>query len=155
MNVPETMNEVLDMSDDEGKKKKFHVIVVCFHVKLIFGHLHIISNIFYSNYTVRRANVPEMLNEDYISDVEEGISYFVWFVLVAPAFFFFSHFPTNQIFFLSLFCVIDSFHSMAVEYGFVLVARLLFMNMKFLNMQISIGLQILSLGFAILLNLYI
>ncbi|XP_077062190.1 ankyrin 3b isoform X39 [Siphateles boraxobius] len=38
MNVPETMNEVLDMSDDE----------------------------------VRRANVPEMLNEDYISDVEEG-----------------------------------------------------------------------------------
>ncbi|XP_036428143.1 ankyrin-3 isoform X30 [Colossoma macropomum] len=38
MNVPETMNEVLDMSDDE----------VC------------------------RANVPEMLNEDYISDVDEG-----------------------------------------------------------------------------------
>nr|XP_021335917.1 ankyrin-3 isoform X20 [Danio rerio] len=38
MNVPETMNEVLDMSDDE----------------------------------VRRANVPEMLIEDYISDVEEG-----------------------------------------------------------------------------------
>ncbi|XP_051529672.1 ankyrin-3-like isoform X1 [Myxocyprinus asiaticus] len=36
MNVPETMNEILDMSDDE----------------------------------VRRANVPEMLNEDYISDVE-------------------------------------------------------------------------------------
>uniref|UniRef100_A0A8C2DB45 Ankyrin 3 n=1 Tax=Cyprinus carpio TaxID=7962 RepID=A0A8C2DB45_CYPCA len=51
LNVPETMNEVLDMSDDE----------------------------------VRRANVPEMLNEDYISDVDEGISYFVWFVLVAPA----------------------------------------------------------------------
>lgn len=46
MNVPETMNEVLDMSDDEGKKKSFHVIVVCFHVKFIFGHLHIISNIF-------------------------------------------------------------------------------------------------------------
>uniref|UniRef100_A0A8B9RJ07 Ankyrin 3 n=1 Tax=Astyanax mexicanus TaxID=7994 RepID=A0A8B9RJ07_ASTMX len=38
MNVPETMNEVLDMSDDE----------------------------------VRRANVPEMLTEDYISDVDEG-----------------------------------------------------------------------------------
>ncbi|XP_058262122.1 ankyrin-3 isoform X18 [Hemibagrus wyckioides] len=38
INVPETMNEVLDMSDDE----------------------------------VRRANVPEMLTEDYISDVEEG-----------------------------------------------------------------------------------
>uniref|UniRef100_A0A4W4DW20 Ankyrin 3 n=1 Tax=Electrophorus electricus TaxID=8005 RepID=A0A4W4DW20_ELEEL len=38
MNVPETMNEVLDMSDDE----------------------------------VRRANVPEMLSEDYISDVDEG-----------------------------------------------------------------------------------
>ncbi|XP_056626697.1 ankyrin-3 isoform X6 [Triplophysa dalaica] len=38
MNVPETMNEVLDMSDEE----------------------------------VRRANVPEMLSEDYISDVEEG-----------------------------------------------------------------------------------
>ncbi|XP_078146817.1 uncharacterized protein LOC139914419 [Centroberyx gerrardi] len=38
MNVPETMNEVLDMSDDE----------------------------------VRRANVPEMLTEDYLSDVEEG-----------------------------------------------------------------------------------
>ncbi|XP_036407667.1 ankyrin-3 isoform X2 [Megalops cyprinoides] len=38
MNVPETMNEVLDMSDDE----------------------------------VRRGNVPEMINEDYISDVEEG-----------------------------------------------------------------------------------
>uniref|UniRef100_A0A8C1JSW5 Ankyrin 3 n=1 Tax=Cyprinus carpio TaxID=7962 RepID=A0A8C1JSW5_CYPCA len=50
MNVPETMNEVLDMSDDE----------------------------------VHRANVPEMLNEDYISDVDEGISYFVWFVLIAP-----------------------------------------------------------------------
>ncbi|XP_070707513.1 ankyrin-3-like [Pempheris klunzingeri] len=38
MNVPETMNEVLDMSDDE----------------------------------VRKANVPEMITEDYISDVEEG-----------------------------------------------------------------------------------
>ncbi|XP_066518692.1 ankyrin-3 isoform X1 [Hoplias malabaricus] len=38
INVPETMNEVLDMSDDE----------------------------------VRRANVPEMLNDDYISDVDEG-----------------------------------------------------------------------------------
>ncbi|XP_063749379.1 ankyrin-3 isoform X14 [Eleginops maclovinus] len=38
MNVPETMNEVLDMSDDE----------VC------------------------KANVPEMITEDYISDVEEG-----------------------------------------------------------------------------------
>ncbi|XP_051523568.1 ankyrin-3-like isoform X2 [Myxocyprinus asiaticus] len=38
MNVPETMNEILDMSDDE----------------------------------VRRANVPEMLYEDYMSDVEEG-----------------------------------------------------------------------------------
>ncbi|XP_029933551.1 ankyrin-3-like isoform X3 [Myripristis murdjan] len=37
MNVPETMNEVLDMSDDE----------------------------------VRKANVPEMLTEDYLSDVEE------------------------------------------------------------------------------------
>ncbi|XP_034073897.1 ankyrin-3-like isoform X5 [Gymnodraco acuticeps] len=38
MNVPETMNEVLDMSDDD----------VC------------------------KANVPEMITEDYISDVEEG-----------------------------------------------------------------------------------
>ncbi|KAK6293942.1 hypothetical protein J4Q44_G00362680 [Coregonus suidteri] len=38
MNIPETMNEVLDMSDDE----------------------------------VGKANVPEMLNEDYLSDVEEG-----------------------------------------------------------------------------------
>ncbi|XP_054454686.1 ankyrin-3-like isoform X1 [Anoplopoma fimbria] len=38
MNVPETMNEVLDMSDDE----------------------------------VFRGNVPEMITEDYISDVEEG-----------------------------------------------------------------------------------
>ncbi|XP_051958440.1 ankyrin-3-like isoform X1 [Xyrauchen texanus] len=38
MNVPETMNEILDMSDDE----------------------------------VRTANVPEMLYEDYMSDVEEG-----------------------------------------------------------------------------------
>lgn len=41
---------------------------------------------------------------------------------------------------------------MAVEYGFVIVARLLFMNMKFFNMQISIGLHILSLGFAILIT---
>ncbi|XP_026170833.1 ankyrin-3-like isoform X8 [Mastacembelus armatus] len=39
MNVPETMNEVLDMSDDE----------------------------------VRKANVPEMITEDYLSDVEEEI----------------------------------------------------------------------------------
>ncbi|XP_074475192.1 ankyrin-1-like isoform X3 [Sebastes fasciatus] len=39
MNVPETMNEVLDMSDDE----------VC------------------------KANVPEMITEDYISDVEEDM----------------------------------------------------------------------------------
>ncbi|KAM9425019.1 ankyrin-1-like [Pholidichthys leucotaenia] len=38
MNVPETMNEVLDMSDDE----------------------------------VRKANVPELITEDYFSDVEEG-----------------------------------------------------------------------------------
>ncbi|KAM9837421.1 ankyrin-1-like [Aulostomus maculatus] len=38
MNVPETMNEVLDMSDDE----------VC------------------------KANVPEMITEDFLSDVEEG-----------------------------------------------------------------------------------
>lgn len=93
MNVPETMNEVLDMSDDEGKKDVFvgvlHMILFYFHVKFIFVHLHIISNIFYLNYTVRRANVPEMLNEDYISDVDEGISSFVWFVLIAPAFFFF------------------------------------------------------------------
>ncbi|XP_058476381.1 ankyrin-3-like isoform X33 [Solea solea] len=37
INVPETMNEVLDMSDDE----------------------------------VRKANVPEMITEDYLSDVEE------------------------------------------------------------------------------------
>ncbi|GAA6095549.1 ankyrin-3, partial [Tachysurus ichikawai] len=42
INVPETMNEVLDMSDDE----------------------------------VRRANVPEMLSEDYISDVEEEVNQF-------------------------------------------------------------------------------
>ncbi|XP_028976046.2 ankyrin-3 isoform X9 [Esox lucius] len=41
MNVPETMNEVLDMSDDE----------------------------------VRKANVPEMLTEDYLSDVEEEMEY--------------------------------------------------------------------------------
>nr|XP_046232773.1 ankyrin-3-like isoform X6 [Scatophagus argus] len=39
MNVPETMNEVLDMSDDE----------VC------------------------KANVPEMITEDYLSDVEEDV----------------------------------------------------------------------------------
>ncbi|XP_055005997.1 ankyrin-3-like [Boleophthalmus pectinirostris] len=38
INVPETMNEVLDMSDDE----------------------------------VRRANVPEMITDDYLSDVDEG-----------------------------------------------------------------------------------
>ncbi|KAK7919356.1 hypothetical protein WMY93_010640 [Mugilogobius chulae] len=38
INVPETMNEVLDMSDDE----------------------------------VRRANVPEMVTDDYLSDVDEG-----------------------------------------------------------------------------------
>ncbi|XP_026033912.1 ankyrin-3 isoform X10 [Astatotilapia calliptera] len=38
MNVPETMNEVLDMSDDE----------------------------------VYKANIPEMITEDYFSDVEEG-----------------------------------------------------------------------------------
>lgn len=57
-------------------------------LKFSFVHLHIISNIFHLNYTVRRANVPEMLNEDYISDVDEGISYFVWFVLIAPASFF-------------------------------------------------------------------
>ncbi|XP_055360036.1 ankyrin-3-like isoform X21 [Betta splendens] len=38
MNVPETMNEVLDMSDDE----------------------------------VFKANVPEMITEDYLSDVDEG-----------------------------------------------------------------------------------
>ncbi|XP_055085359.1 ankyrin-3-like isoform X4 [Periophthalmus magnuspinnatus] len=38
INVPETMNEVLDMSDDE----------------------------------VRRANVPEMIKDDYLSDVDEG-----------------------------------------------------------------------------------
>ncbi|KAM8889757.1 ankyrin-3-like isoform 17-T17 [Synchiropus picturatus] len=38
MNVPETMNEVLDMSDDE----------------------------------VRKANAPEMIAEEYLSDVEEG-----------------------------------------------------------------------------------
>lgn len=50
------------------------------------------------------------------------------------------------------FVFIDSFHSMAVEYGFVIVARLLFMKMKFFNMQISIGLHILSLGFAILIT---
>lgn len=56
--------------------------------KFSLAHLHIISNIFHLNYTVRRANVPEMLNEDYISDVDEGISYFVWFVLKAPACFF-------------------------------------------------------------------
>ncbi|XP_035469554.1 ankyrin-3 isoform X34 [Scophthalmus maximus] len=41
MNVPETMNEVLDMSDDE----------------------------------VRRANVPEMITEDYLSDVEEEMDF--------------------------------------------------------------------------------
>ncbi|XP_071250876.1 ankyrin-3-like isoform X4 [Salvelinus alpinus] len=41
MNVPETMNEVLDMSDDE----------------------------------VGKANVPEMLNEDYLSDVEEEMEF--------------------------------------------------------------------------------
>lgn len=31
------------------------------------------------NHAVRRANVPEMLNEDYMSDVEEGI-FFVRFL---------------------------------------------------------------------------
>lgn len=129
------------------------MILVYFHVKFIFVHLHIISNIFYLNYTVRRANVPEMLNEDYISDVDEGISSFVWFVLIAPAFFSFFHiFQLTRSSYSVFFCVIDSFHSMAVEYGFVVVARLLFMNMKFFNMQISIGLHILSLGFAILIT---
>ncbi|KAI4555558.1 hypothetical protein MJG53_019248 [Ovis ammon polii x Ovis aries] len=56
MNVPETMNEVLDMSDDE-------VSTVCiFHTYIV--HL---------NRAVRKANAPEMLSDgEYISDVEEG-----------------------------------------------------------------------------------
>ncbi len=85
LNVPETMNEVLDMSDDEGKQVSYDFGLFLSQSKFSFAHLHIISNIFHLNYTVRRANVPEMLNEDYISDVDEGISYFVWFVLIAPA----------------------------------------------------------------------
>lgn len=28
MNVPETMNEVLDMSDDEGMKTRFEFIII-------------------------------------------------------------------------------------------------------------------------------
>uniref|UniRef100_A0A8C6VYM5 Ankyrin 3 n=1 Tax=Nothobranchius furzeri TaxID=105023 RepID=A0A8C6VYM5_NOTFU len=48
MNVPETMNEVLDMSDDD----------------------------------VYKANVPEMITDDYFSDEEEGIFHFSKFVLL-------------------------------------------------------------------------
>lgn len=55
---------------------------------MIFLYLtffHLFWFIFYSNlllhpnHTVYKANVPEMITEDYISDVEEGIFHFTSF----------------------------------------------------------------------------
>lgn len=47
-----------------------HVYFRCLY---LYTHVEILSNTSCLNHAVRRANVPEMLNEDYISDVEEGI----------------------------------------------------------------------------------
>lgn len=94
MNVPETMNEVLDMSDDEGMKissefivaesdyvfvswRKFiaknvfrSINIFCCRIKVCIFHTHVV----HLNHAVRKANAPEMLSDgEYISDVEEGI----------------------------------------------------------------------------------
>lgn len=94
MNVPETMNEVLDMSDDEGMKTSFESVVTksdcvfvswrkliakmfleawtCFVVVSTVCIFH--TYIVHLNRAVRKANAPEMLSDgEYISDVEEGI----------------------------------------------------------------------------------
>lgn len=98
MNVPETMNEVLDMSDDEGMKTTFAFIMkcdfvfvswrtfigkmflemfMCFHVyikSIHYSHIYIV----HLNHAVRKASAPEMLSDgEYISDVEEGICDFL------------------------------------------------------------------------------
>lgn len=54
---------------------------------LLYHHLNVFSicifilfsNTVYSNHPVRRANVPEMLSEDYMSDVDEGIISVIYF----------------------------------------------------------------------------
>uniref|UniRef100_A0A8C0X0S3 Ankyrin-3 n=1 Tax=Castor canadensis TaxID=51338 RepID=A0A8C0X0S3_CASCN len=95
MNVPETMNEVLDMSDDEGMKMSTEFVIVvtdCIFAgflkkvqcKSAFGNIGMFccdvgsvcfSNtyIVHLNHTVHKANAPEMLSDgEYISDIEEG-----------------------------------------------------------------------------------
>jgi hypothetical protein len=100
MNVPETMNEVLDMSDDEGMKMSTEFVIVvtdCIFAgflkkvqcKSAFGNIGMFccdvgsvcfSNtyIVHLNHTVHKANAPEMLSDgEYISDIEEGICKFL------------------------------------------------------------------------------
>lgn len=95
MNVPETMNEVLDMSDDEGttvswggRRGDEWLALCCFQKKAftdVFGGMLkccaavLGMSIFmpfccHLNHAVRKANAPEKLSDgEYISDVEEGI----------------------------------------------------------------------------------
>lgn len=98
MNVPETMNEVLDMSDDEGMKTSFEFVVtksdcvfvswrkfiakmflealICFVLVSTVCTFHTYT--VHLNHAVRKANAPEMLSDgEYISDVEEGICEFL------------------------------------------------------------------------------
>lgn len=98
MNVPETMNEVLDMSDDEGMTmsggRGWIVMVTSGWVSVASGRkaftnvfggmfkwwvsvlgMSIFIHFYYHlNHAVRKANAPEKLSDgEYISDVEEGI----------------------------------------------------------------------------------
>lgn len=102
MNVPETMNEVLDMSDDEGMECPLHaysLLVIVFFclfpgekftrkifLKLLGCFVIIMSRVWilhtYNvrlNHAVRKANAPEMLSDgEYISDIEEGTATFLF-----------------------------------------------------------------------------
>lgn len=91
MNVPETMNEVLDMSDDEGMKISFQFLILIVYIfpyktsplqenvllwflEDAFSHSYIVR----LTHAVRKANTPEMLSDgEYLSDGEEGICQFL------------------------------------------------------------------------------
>lgn len=90
---------------------------ICFCCSFVFLFIYVSFLIMIYldlNRTVRRANVPEMLSEDYISDVEEGIFCFVIYHLSPAHLLFFSQFLTNHRFFFSLYAVVDSLHNVSL-----------------------------------------
>lgn len=87
----------------------FDVLTAFFH---IFWFSYFSSNLLlHPNHTVFKANVPEMITEDYISDVEEGIfiHIYFYFLLINLHFFFHTSFCMSVICFEFFFYISNLF----------------------------------------------